>query len=246
MGPDYRSPATPTPDNWQSAAAAAPAAPDAAALASWWTTLNDALLSEFIEQALARSPTVAEARARLAEARARYGIASAGLFPGVDAAAGVSRNDSDARDDGTGSIASAGNGDKTYSAGLDASWELDLFGGNRRSLEAATAQLGATEADLRDVLVTLLGDVALGYTNVRTAQSRLTFAERNLEAQRSTLDIAHFRAQAGLATVLDVDQAKSSYEQTRAAIPSLESNLEAAMNRLAVLTGQQPGALRER
>ena len=243
VGPDYRSPATPTPDNWQSAAAAAPAAPDAAALASWWTTLNDALLSELIEQALARSPTVAEARARLAEARARYGIASAGLFPGLDASAGVSRNDSDAPDDGTGSIASPSNGDNTYSAGLDTSWEIDLFGGQRRSVEAAGAQVGASEADLRDVLVTLLGDVALSYIDVRTAQARLAYAERNLETARELTDITRWQSQAGLATSLEVEQANSSYEQTRAQLPSLDSSLRQSLNRLAVLTGQTPGAL---
>jgi NodT family efflux transporter outer membrane factor (OMF) lipoprotein len=132
-----------------------------------------------------------------------------------------------------------------YSAGLDASWELDLFGGQRRAFESASAQLAATEADLRDVLVTLLGDVGLSYIDVRTSQSRLTFAERNLEAQREVLDITRWRADAGLANVLDVEQARSSYEQTRAQIPSLQTALEQALNRLAVLTGQTPGSLTE-
>jgi len=172
------------------------------------------------------------------------------LWPGVGASAGANRTKSDSSssfgdfDTGDSRVTST-NGDEVYTGGLDASWELDLFGGNRRALEAASAQLGASEADLRDALVTLLGDVALGYTNVRTAQSRLTYAERNLASQGTVVDIANFRAQAGLATVLDVDQAKTSYEQTRAAIPSLESSLVSAMNRLAVLTGQQPGALED-
>src|SRR5690606_15216758 len=100
-----------------------------------------------------------------------------------------------------------------------------------------------SEADLRDVLVTLLGDVTLSYVDVRTSQSRLGYAERNLESQREVVDIATWRAEAGLATVLDVEQAKSSYAQTQAGIPVLESNLAAAKNRLAVLTGQTPGAL---
>jgi NodT family efflux transporter outer membrane factor (OMF) lipoprotein len=91
--------------------------------------------------------------------------------------------------------------------------------------------------------VTLLGDVALSYVNVRTTQSRLTFAERSLQSQREVLDITGWRAQAGLATELDVEQAKANYAQTRAQIPSLESNLAASKNRLAVLTGQEPGAL---
>jgi NodT family efflux transporter outer membrane factor (OMF) lipoprotein len=221
--------------------------PDAPSLAAWWTSLNDPTLDQLIERALKENTTVRQAVARVKESRARRGTAMAPLWPSIGASAGASRTDTDANSSfgsiGGGDSGVSSNGDEVYTGGLDASWELDLFGGNRRALEAASAQLGATEADLRDVLVTLLGDVALGYTNVRTAQSRLTYAERNLASQATVVDIANFRAQAGLATVLDVDQAKTSYEQTRAAIPSLESSLISAMNRLAVLTGQQPGAL---
>ena len=93
------------------------------------------------------------------------------------------------------------------------------------------------------MLVTLLGDVALSYVDVRTAQSRLSFAEKNLEAQRGVLDITGWRAEAGLATSLDVERAQSNYQQTRAAIPSLQSSLVQSMNRLAVLTGDPPGSL---
>jgi len=89
----------------------------------------------------------------------------------------------------------------------------------------------------------LLGDVALSYVDVRTAQSRLSFAEKNLEAQRGVLDITGWRAEAGLATSLDVERAQSNYQQTRAAIPSLQSSLVQSMNRLAVLTGDPPGSL---
>jgi NodT family efflux transporter outer membrane factor (OMF) lipoprotein len=89
----------------------------------------------------------------------------------------------------------------------------------------------------------LLGDVALSYVDVRTAQSRLSFAEKNLEAQRGVLDITGWRAEAGLATSLDVERAQSNYQQTRAAIPSLQSSLVQSMNRLAVLSGDPPGSL---
>jgi NodT family efflux transporter outer membrane factor (OMF) lipoprotein len=184
--------------------------------------------------------------ARVVESRARRSISSAAFWPTVGASASASRSDSDRGTTGAGSGSGSDfslGGNETYDAGLDAGWEIDLFGGNRRALESATAQLGASEADLRDVLITLLGDVTLGYVNVRTTQSRLTYAERNLESQREVIDITGWRADAGLATVLDVEQAKSSYAQTQAALPSLESNLAAAKNRLAVLTGQQPGAL---
>lgn len=212
----------------------------------WWTALNDPILNTLIEQALAENQTVKQARARVLEARARRGIEAGAFFPSVGGSAGVSRSDSQGRSSGSlADLDDVAGDDETYSAGLDSLWELDLFGGQRRAFEAATAQLAATEADLRDVLITLLGDVALGYTSVRTAQARLTFAEANLKSQSDLVDITRWRAEAGLVSVLDVEQARTTYEQTRASIPSLESTLAQAMHRLAVLTGQAPGALQE-
>jgi NodT family efflux transporter outer membrane factor (OMF) lipoprotein len=242
VGPDYREPSPPQPDTWQAQTRPAVAAGAIASnsLAAWWATLNDPVLNDLIDKSLAGNKTVAQARARLAEARARYGIAKSGLFPAVDAGASVSDTGGDRR---TNDGVSVDGGDETYVAGLDASWEIDLFGGRRRSVEAAGADLGATEADLRDVLVTLLGDVALSYLDVRTAQSRLTNAERNLETQRELLDITRWQSEAGLATALEVEQANSSYEQTRAQLPSIDSTLRQAINRLSVLTGQPPGAV---
>ncbi len=244
VGPNYRPPQTVTPDEWHALAAGTPAAAtaDPAALADWWKTFEDPLLDQLIEQALARNKTAKQAYASVVEARARRGIAAADFWPTLSASAGGSRTSSEARVSDP-DVGLSGGSDEIYDAGLDSGWELDLFGGQRRALEAATAQLGASEADLRDVLVTLLGDVALSYVDVRTAQSRLTFAEKNLEAQRGVLDITGWRAAAGLATALDVEQAQSNYQQTRAAIPSLQSSLVQAMNRLAVLTGNPPGSL---
>ena len=239
VGPDYRAPAPAVPESWQQPSAAAP---ESAELAGWWTTLGDRILDRLVEQSLAGSPTVRQASARVLEARARRGIAAAGLAPSVEASARADVVDAER---GTTSTPGSDATDETWSTGLDASWEIDLFGGQRRSVESADAQLGAAEAELRDVLITLLGDVALSYVDVRTAQARLTFAERNLEAQRELTDITRWQAEAGLATSLEVQQANSSYEQTRAAIPSLESALAQAMNRLAVLTGRPPGELDE-
>lgn len=235
VGPDYRPPRVPVPDEWHSQPPAGVRADstDAPTLAAWWTVLNDPTLNQLVDRALEQNQSVKQAMARVVESRARRNITGASFWPTLGASAGGSRSDSDL---------SASSND-TYDAGVDAGWEIDLFGGQRRAFESSTAQLAATEADLRDVLVTLLGDVALSYVNVRTTQSRLTYAERNLESQREVVDITTWRADAGLATVLDVEQAKSSYAQTLAALPQLESNLEAAKNRLAVLTGQTPGAL---
>lgn len=243
VGPDYRPPQPVTPDSWHElpATGVRVESPDAPSLAAWWTTLNDPQLNELIERALADNKTVRQAYARVVQARAQRAIAGSGFWPSIDASTGATRSESESNFNESGEVVSTVG--ESYNTGLSTRWELDLFGGQRRSYEAATAQLAATEADLRDVLVVLLGDIALSYVGVRTAQSRLDFAERNLESQREALDITRWRAEAGLTTVLDVEQANTNYEQTRAQIPSLESSLVQNMNRLAVLTGQAPGAL---
>lgn len=243
VGPDYRPPQTVTPDQWHElpATGVRVESPDAALLATWWTTLNDPQLNEFIERALADNKTVKQASARVVQARAQRAITGGGFWPNLNASTSASRSESEGGFNERGEAVNTVG--ESYGTGFSASWELDLFGGQRRSYEAATAQLAATEAELRDVLVVLLGDVALSYIGVRTAQSRLDFAERNLESQREALEITRWRADAGLTTVLDVEQANTSYEQTRSQIPLLESSLVQNMNRLAVLTGQTPGAL---
>jgi NodT family efflux transporter outer membrane factor (OMF) lipoprotein len=243
VGPDYRPPQSVTPDQWHELpqTGVRVESSDAPSLAAWWTTLNDPQLNEFIERALADNKTVKQAYARVVQARAQRAIAGSGFWPNIGASANASRSESESNFNDSGEVVSTVG--ESYSTGLSTTWELDLFGGQRRSFESATAQLAATEADLRDVLVVLLGDVALSYVGVRTAQSRLDYAERNLNAQREALDITQWRAESGLTTVLDVEQANTSYEQTRAQIPSLESSLVQNMNRLAVLTGQTPGAL---
>lgn len=243
VGPDYRPPEPVTPDSWHQLPATGVRieSPDAPSLAAWWTTLNDPQLNELIERALAENKTVKQAYARVVQARAQRAIAASGFWPGIDASTGATRSESESNLNASGEVVSTVG--ESYNAGLTTRWELDLFGGQRRSYEAANAQLAATEADLRDVLVVLLGDVALSYVGVRTAQSRLDFAERNLESQREAVDITRWRADAGLTTVLDVEQANTNYQQTRAQIPSLQSSLVQNMNRLAVLTGQPPGAL---
>ncbi len=250
VGPDYRAPQLPAIDEWHAAPAPGMQAADAseATLASWWKVLNDPTLDQLIERAVKENKSVEQAIARVRESRARRNIATAGFLPSIGGSG--SARETERRRDGSvvddfqpgDSFVTRG---KSYGVGIDAGWELDLFGGDRRALEAASANLGATEADLRDVLITLLGDVAVNYVNVRTAQARLSFAERNLESQRELLDITQWRAEAGLATVLDVEQARASYAQTQAQIPSLQTTLEAALNRVAVLTGREPGALHE-
>lgn len=237
VGPDYKRPQTLVPPTWR-----APLAPqvstadDNASLATWWQHLDDPVLDELVRTAVAQNLDLAVAAARLREARARRGVAAADRFPSVTSPVGASRSRSS-------ETVGTGRTSNLYDAGFDASWELDLFGGKRRALQAANADVQASTDDLRDVLVSLLSELAVNYVDLRTYQARLAIARDSLMTQEQTWQIASWRFQAGLVTGLDVDQARYSLEQSRAQIPILQTGLTAALNRLAVLTGAMPGDL---
>ena len=238
VGPDYVRPETPTRQAWHTelkgGLTAEPMDPET--LASWWKTLNDPTLSTLIHRTVSSNLDLKSARARVLEARARRGVAQADLFPTLDTGGSATWSRSSEE---------TGNG-KTrdlYAVGFDAGWELDLFGGARRSVEAAEADLQASQENLRDVLVSLLGEVALNYVEVRTYQIRLVVAEANLAAQEEIYQLTQVRYQAGLSDELAIQQARYSLEETRSQIPNLRTGLEEARNRLAVLVGEQPGAV---
>ena len=240
VGPDYVPPDTTVSKDWHTPLNDGLIAEeiDPQALATWWNTLNDQELSSLIGRAVKGNLDIKEARARIREARARRGIAKADLFPTLDAtsSATVSRSSED-----TG----AGETRDFYAAGFDAGWELDLFGGAQRSMEAAEANLGATQENLHDVLVSLTAEVALNYIEVRIYQKRLAVTVANLEIQQENYCLIQSRYQAGLDDELAVQQARSNLESTRSQMPTLRIGLEGAMNRIAVLLGEQPGGLHE-
>jgi multidrug efflux system outer membrane protein len=130
-----------------------------------------------------------------------------------------------------------------FSAGFDATWELDIFGGNRRAIESASANLAATMAERQDVMVTVISEVARNYFELRGAQHQLAVARRNAENQRETLDLTVSKMQAGRATEFDTARARSQLNSTLATIPPLEADIQHSIHRLAVLLGQQPAAL---
>ena len=238
VGPNYVSPKLATPQTWhtelEDGLRAKPIDPQT--LASWWKTLNDPILSSLMRQAVDGNLDLKVARARIRQARADRRISEADLFPIVDAVGSFRKSRS--------SENSGGGTEVDLSAvGFDAQWELDIFGGIRRSVEAATADVQASTEDLRDVLVSLLAEVALNYVDARTYQVRLAVAEQNLRSQQETYQLTSWRSQAGLTTELAVQQAKYNLESTRSQIPTLQTGLEAAMNRIAVLLGRPPGDL---
>jgi NodT family efflux transporter outer membrane factor (OMF) lipoprotein len=234
VGPDYVEPTLPLPAAWSNADAVAQTRDEQ--LARWWERLGDPLLSDLVAQAMQANTDLRSAQTRLREARARRALASAQRTPSVSANAAAGLRRSGDSDDTS----------ESYSAGFDASWEIDVFGGKRRALEAADADLQSSVAAVDATRVTLAAEVARNYVEVRAFQARLTIARSNLASQSETLQLTEWRAQAGLVSSLDVEQARANREQTRAQIPSLQTSLAEAQHRLAILLGTQPSAQQER
>jgi multidrug efflux system outer membrane protein len=207
-------------------------------LASWWTVFNDAELTSLINRAVANNFDLKKAEARIHEARAQRNMAKAGYYPTVDASGSGNRS-STSENSGSGITSNL------FSLGFDASWELDVFGGVRRSVEASDASLQSSVENKRDVLVSLLAEVALNYLDARTYQARIDVMESNLKSQDETLRLTQWRYQAGLTDELAVQQAKYNREATLSEIPPLYTGLEEAANRLAVLIGEQPGKVQK-
>jgi len=209
-----------------------PTPSDAAALAQWWLRFDDPLLARLVDEALRANTSVTSAEAAVRQARALRDVAAAALLPSVSGSASAQRSSAGGK--------SLGN---SFRAGLDASWELDIFGENRSALNASEATLGASGATLGNVQVSIAAEVALNYIALRGAQARLVIAQDNLETQLETLQITEWRVQAGLATSLDAEQARAGAEQTRALLPALNTAIEQTRHALAVLTGKPPAAL---
>ena len=240
VGPDYQKPLLPMPAAWSSQKKAVPARP--AQLSKWWQRLRDPELDALVEEAVAGNLDVATARARIREARASYRQSAATLFPSADSSGSTTRNK-------TAATTSGGTASDAYSqfqSGFDASWELDLFGANRRSVEAARYGLDAAQEELRSTLLTLVGDVASNYTHARGYQARAQLARRAAASQKQTAKLTRTMAEAGTATAADVAKAKGQASSTEADVPTLEASYAEAVHRLSVLTGRPPAAVTER
>jgi NodT family efflux transporter outer membrane factor (OMF) lipoprotein len=240
VGPNYQAPEVLVPPDWQSIkpAAAPPATQQdqSVSLAQWWQGFDDPTLTGLIEQALANNKDIKQAIGRVQEARARRAGALADQYPRIGTSAAANRN-------GSSSEAGLGRTNNLFSSGFDASWEADIFGGKRRAIESAQAQLEASEADLADVQVSLSAEVGLNYFNLCAYTLRLAVAKNNLEIQSETRNLAYWRHLAGLTTQLDVDQATATLEQTRAQIPPLHTLIAQTRNQIALLLGLNPSAL---
>lgn len=239
VGPDYRSPSIALPAQWSEA----PAPRAQPALARWWRRLGDPLLDDLIEQAVRGNLDVAAAKARIREARALRAQAVGALFPQIAGSGSTSANRTAA---GATSQSSGATTAEQFQAGFDASWELDLFGANRRAVEAATDAVDAAEDDLRATLLTLIGDVASSYIDARGYQARAALARRTAASQRTTAALTRRRFDAGSASAVDAAKAVAEAAKTEASIPADEASYHAAVHRLGVLLGRDPTALAAR
>jgi multidrug efflux system outer membrane protein len=249
VGPNYQKPDLAVPAGWQEAQQKGVDA-RSAELARWWSTFNDPLLNSLVERAVRSNLDLRLAEARIREARASRVVTASGAWPTLNVSGSYTRNRASQNGvavpgEGTVIVPSGGaNLDQNfYQSGFDANWEIDVFGRVRRSVEAADATVEATVEDRRDVLVTLLGEVARNYIDLRGFQRQLAVARDNLKTQQDTLELTQVRFQAGLASDLDVAQQEAQLNTTASQIPTLESSLKQAAYALDVLLALQPGAL---
>jgi NodT family efflux transporter outer membrane factor (OMF) lipoprotein len=256
VGPNYHPPSAArmgVPEQFSTDIAPGADAPSVQELGSWWAALGDPLLGDLVDKALAANPDIEAAGAKLRQARAQYKEARASLFPTLDASGSGGRTQLlgkgsslfIANPGGTGagtSFATSGSYDQ-FSASLDAAYEVDLFGGVRRSVEASKGDYASAAETLRDTQRSIVAEVALDYIDARSAQERLVIARSNLKSEDETVQLVGWRVKAGLVSSLDLAQARAQQEQTAATIPSLETSLAQSLNALAILTGQAPGTI---
>ncbi len=258
-GPDYQPPDLNPPEQWLSTSRPAP-------VVDWWRTFNDPVLDGLIADAVRSNLDLKIATARVREARAIHGATSAGYYPSVDAKAGYTRTRSSENISGFSGGFSGAQGSQTgqggqpggtqsggfsnngeefgfFNTGFDATWEIDLFGHTRRSVEAADADLGAAIEDRRDVLVSMMSEVARNYVELRAFQRRADIARGNVEAQTKTLKLTEGRAKAGVDRDLDVARQRALVQTTAAQIPALEASAAQAEYQIAVLLGLRPDEL---
>lgn len=247
VGPDYEPPKIPVPKQWSETAAATGYHED-----KWWKTFNDPVLDKLISDAIASNLDLKLALERVKDARALRSATIAAGLPSLDAKSTVSRrfNNSSSSASQTGGTSSVGGGFgignqviNIFQMGFDAQWELDFFGGVRRAVEAADATIDVEVENSRDVLVTLLGDVARNYIELRANQRLIAITRENLHAQQETQELTQIRQQTGLASMLEVAQAQAQAATTEAQLPNYETVVKQSVHALSVLLGKDPGAL---
>ncbi len=248
VGPNYRPPATSVPAAWSEQMAGGTAT-QAIESCRWWQTFKDPVLTSLIDRAVQSNLDLRVAQSRLREARASRDITAAGLWPSLNSSGSYTRTHNSkygpaARSAAAGGSASAFSLQQDlFQLGFDASWEIDVFGGTRRAVEAADATVAAVQENERSVLLSLLAEVARNYVELRGAQRQIVITRNNIQTQKDTLDLTRSRYTAGLTSEIDVLRQEAQLTSTQSQIPTLESSVKRSIHRLGTLLGKDPGAL---
>jgi len=223
------------PPSWNGSKSTAPL--NAAELKKWWHRFDDPVLDSLIAKALASSPDIKTALARIKEARGERSVQLSELLPSVTA------NGSDRLERRDEQITNQITRSQTSNLSLDMSWQIDLFGRQQQNLAAATKDVQQSIENYYGAQVTLAADVASAYVTLRGAQARLAVLRSNVETRDETTKITRWKQEAGISDTLELQQAVSTLEQARAAIPTVEQTISETKNQIAVLCGQTPGTL---
>ena len=255
VGIDYKRPKTHAPETFGEAHQGPTTQPVADVdLSEWWKTFNDPELESLIHRAIESNYTLLTAEARVRQARAQLGATSAILFPTLDFNGSASKSQNSANGASTAGPESIPGGrggtgffprPTLYQAGFDAGWEVDVFGGTRRAVEAASADLESQVEARRNTLITVVAEVARDYIILRGLQTQLALTYSNLKSQQDTLGLTKSRFNAGLTSDLDVANAQAQVSTTAAQIPTVEIQVRQTIHQLGILLGQEPMALAE-
>ena len=231
VGPDYKPQDANVSAGW--AGTKNTASPDAMLL-RWWTEFNDANLASLIDRAMKSNLDIRQAEEKIRQARAIGGATTAGFWPTANVTGSDTRNRN-----------SEGTKSNLFKTGFDALWELDIFGGTRRNIEAANADINASIEDRRDVMVILVSEVAANYVQLRGYQQEIIIAHNNLKAQQQNAEVVRKRYEGGFVSALDVANADAQVLSTMSQIPLLESSTQQTIYNISVLLGQEPASLLE-
>lgn len=236
VGPDYVRPPVDAPAAWR---LTEPEVKDLANTA-WWEQFGDPVLNDLVATALRENKDLMIASARIDEFAGNYGFVRSGLFPQVGAGYKASRQKNIGAE-----VIGAGAGEtfNSYSAVLNASWEIDIWGRIRRQTEAANAQLLASEEGRQGVILSLVGSVAGAYINLRNLDRQLEIARATAKSRGESYELFKLRFEGGVISLLELSQNQSQYEEALATIPPLEKAIAQQENGLSVLLGRNPGTI---
>jgi multidrug efflux system outer membrane protein len=243
VGPNYHTPPSHPPTEWASPLGGGETNRSSTDV-QWWKSFGDPELDSLIARAAESNLNLRAAWARVRQARLERGLAKADFWPTIDANASYTEN----RYSATGLLPFPPGTPleaNLFQAGFDSAWELDIFGGTRRSVEAASAEVAAAEFGRRNLLLTVYGEVARNYVQARAFQRRLAVLRENIKAQQNVLTLTRDLFAKGLANDLDVQQGEALLATTQSQEPAFDTGFRACAYRLAVLLGRPPGALLE-